>query len=178
MLAVWRQRKPCRRFVDVSAARRGRQTTNHAVQIEWAHRQLMSASPIYKRSTDVFECARYEGKNHEVLRKSLRAYKPRDICEPGQVLTNKICGKTLSISFEIIQPARLLKAGLWAICSASVSYLFRYLRFLLDQLSQYLYWTDLHEIFSVLTLLVGRQEEHPACKTEWWGVTIRYEMLF
>ena len=23
--------------------------------------------------------------------------------------------------------------------------------------------------FSVLTLLVGRQEEHPACKTEWWG---------
>jgi len=24
--------------------------------------------------------------------------------------------------------------------------------------------------FSALTLLVGRQEEHPACKTEWWGV--------
>ena len=22
---------------------------------------------------------------------------------------------------------------------------------------------------SVLTLLVGSQEEHPACKTEWWG---------
>jgi len=23
--------------------------------------------------------------------------------------------------------------------------------------------------FSALTLLVGRQEGHPACKTEWWG---------
>jgi len=48
--------------------------------------------------------------------------------------------------------------------------------------------------FSALTLLVGRQEGHPACKkTEWWGAgvviclerdadlrydTIRYEMLF
>jgi len=31
MLAVRRQRKPCRRFVDVSAARRGRQTTRHGV---------------------------------------------------------------------------------------------------------------------------------------------------
>jgi len=24
--------------------------------------------------------------------------------------------------------------------------------------------------FSALTLLVGQQEGHPACKTEWWGV--------
>jgi len=23
--------------------------------------------------------------------------------------------------------------------------------------------------FSALTMLVGRQEGHPACKTEWWG---------
>jgi len=23
--------------------------------------------------------------------------------------------------------------------------------------------------FSALTLLFGRQEGHPACKTEWWG---------
>ena len=38
-----RQRKPCRWFVDVSAARRGRQTTKHAVQIEQVHRQLMFA---------------------------------------------------------------------------------------------------------------------------------------
>jgi len=34
--------KPCRRFVDVSAARRGRRTTRHAVRIERVHRQLMS----------------------------------------------------------------------------------------------------------------------------------------
>jgi len=27
--------------------------------------------------------------------------------------------------------------------------------------------------FSVLTLLVGRQEGHPACKkTEWWGTDV------
>ena len=26
--------------------------------------------------------------------------------------------------------------------------------------------------FSALTLLVGRQEEHPACKREWWGVGV------
>jgi len=27
--------------------------------------------------------------------------------------------------------------------------------------------------FSALTLLVGRQEEHPACKkTEWWGAGV------
>ena len=26
--------------------------------------------------------------------------------------------------------------------------------------------------FSALTLLVGRQEGHPACKTEWWGVGV------
>ena len=44
-LAIRRQRKPCRRFIDVSAARRGRQTTKHAVQIAWVRRQLMSASP-------------------------------------------------------------------------------------------------------------------------------------
>ena len=28
----------------------------------------------------------------------------------------------------------------------------------------------MHRAFSALTLLVGRQEGHPACKkTEWWG---------
>jgi len=42
MFAVRRQRKPCRRFVDVSAARRGRQTTKHAGQIARARRRLMS----------------------------------------------------------------------------------------------------------------------------------------
>ena len=26
--------------------------------------------------------------------------------------------------------------------------------------------------FSALTLLVGRQEGHPACKTEWWGAGV------
>ena len=26
--------------------------------------------------------------------------------------------------------------------------------------------------FSALTLLVGRQEGHPACKNEWWGVGV------
>ena len=31
----------------------------------------------------------------------------------------------------------------------------------------------LQAAFSALTLLVGRQEEHPACKkTEWWGVGV------
>jgi len=30
--------------------------------------------------------------------------------------------------------------------------------------------TSLNDTFSALTLLVGRQEGHPACKkTEWWG---------
>jgi len=38
---------------------------------------------------------RYEGKNYEVLRKSLRAYRPRDVCEAGQVLMNKKCGWSL-----------------------------------------------------------------------------------
>jgi hypothetical protein len=33
----------------------------------------------------------YEGKNYEVLKKSLRAYKPKDVCEPGQVLMDKKC---------------------------------------------------------------------------------------
>ena len=45
MLVVRQQRKPCRRFVGVSAARRGRQTTKHAVQIERVHRQLTSVRP-------------------------------------------------------------------------------------------------------------------------------------
>jgi len=31
-------------------------------------------------------------------------------------------------------------------------------------------YDNIHVAFSALTLLVGRQEEHPACKkTEWWG---------
>jgi len=30
----------------------------------------------------------------------------------------------------------------------------------------------LHFAFSALTLLVGRQEGHPACKTEWWGTGV------
>ena len=29
--------------------------------------------------------------------------------------------------------------------------------------------TCVHQSFSALTLLVGRQEGHPACKNEWWG---------
>ena len=45
LLAVRRQRKSCRRFVE-SAARRGRQTTKHAVQIERVYRQLVSVSPM------------------------------------------------------------------------------------------------------------------------------------
>ena len=36
--------------------------------------------------------------------------------------------------------------------------------------------TDFHDIlrtaFSALTLLIGRQEGHPACKTEWWGASV------
>jgi len=47
MLAVRRQRKPCRRrFVDVSAARRGRQTTKHAVQIEPVHSGVVSGTTV------------------------------------------------------------------------------------------------------------------------------------
>jgi len=44
---------------------------------------------------------RYEGKNYEVLRKSLRAYRPRDVCEPGQVLMSKKCGQC-QIYFTIL----------------------------------------------------------------------------
>lgn len=40
-------------------------------------------------------CFRYEGKTHEVLKKSLRSYKPKDICDSGQVLMDKKCGNTL-----------------------------------------------------------------------------------
>jgi len=29
-----------------------------------------------------------------------------------------------------------------------------------------------HSAFSALTLLVGRQEGHPACKKLWWGVGV------
>jgi len=33
--------------------------------------------------------------------------------------------------------------------------------------------TGVTSAFSALTLLVGRQEEHPACKkTEWWGTGV------
>ena len=35
--------------------------------------------------------------------------------------------------------------------------------------------TEIHinvNAFSALTLLVGRQEGHPACKTEWWGTGV------
>jgi len=33
--------------------------------------------------------------------------------------------------------------------------------------------SDTHLAFSALTLLVGRQEGHPACKkTEWWGAGV------
>ena len=40
-------KKLCRRFVDGSAGRQGRQTTGHTVQIALAYRRLMSASPTY-----------------------------------------------------------------------------------------------------------------------------------
>ena len=30
----------------------------------------------------------------------------------------------------------------------------------------------LFSLFSALTLLVGRQEGHPACKNEWWGAGV------
>lgn len=33
----------------------------------------------------------YEGKSHEVLKKSLRSYKPRDVCDTGQLLMDKRC---------------------------------------------------------------------------------------
>jgi len=48
MLAVRWQRKLCRRFVDVSAARRSRQTTKHAVQIE----RGTSATHVSKSETN------------------------------------------------------------------------------------------------------------------------------
>ena len=32
-----------------------------------------------------------------------------------------------------------------------------------------MYLTKVHFAFSALTLLVGRQEGHPACKKLWWG---------
>jgi len=31
---------------------------------------------------------------------------------------------------------------------------------------------DVCNAFSALTLLVGQQEEHPACKNEWWGAGV------
>ena len=48
MLAVRRQRKPCRWFVDVSAARRGRQTTKHAVQIELGQNFVQILNSTYR----------------------------------------------------------------------------------------------------------------------------------
>ena len=37
----------------------------------------------------------------------------------------------------------------------------------------YYYFIQLYYAFSALTLLVGRQEGHPACKkTEWWGAGV------
>ena len=34
-------------------------------------------------------------------------------------------------------------------------------------------YSESNSAFSALTLLVGRQEEHPACKkTEWWGAGV------
>jgi len=30
----------------------------------------------------------------------------------------------------------------------------------------------MHGAFSALTLLVGRQEGHPACKKQWWGAGV------
>jgi len=50
-------------------------------------------------SLTIRTCCRYEGRNYEVLRKSLRAYRPRDVCEPGQVLMNKKCGTYLTPHF-------------------------------------------------------------------------------
>jgi len=36
-----------------------------------------------------------------------------------------------------------------------------------------MYYDELYVAFSALTLLVGRQEGHPACKkTEWWGAGV------
>ena len=31
---------------------------------------------------------------------------------------------------------------------------------------------EIFDAFSALTLLVGRQEGHPACKKEWWGAVV------
>ena len=31
---------------------------------------------------------------------------------------------------------------------------------------------EIFDAFSALTLLVGRQEGHPACKKEWWGAVL------
>jgi len=35
---------------------------------------------------------------------------------------------------------------------------------------RFVFWAFSQKIFNALTLLVGRQEGHPACKeTEWWS---------
>jgi len=40
-------------------------------------------------------------------------------------------------------------------------------------LYKYVLYRRLRYAFSALTLLVGRQEGHPACKkTEWWGAGV------
>jgi len=54
-----------------------------------------------------------------------------------------------------------------------------HIRFCLKTLNRWWYYTQFnfsnvkHTSFSALTLLVGRQEGHPACKkTEWWGTGV------
>jgi len=43
----------------------------------------------------------------------------------------------------------------------------------ITHLNGYHVWSGLDKSFSALTLLVGRQEGHPACKKlEWWGVGV------
>jgi len=46
-------------------------------------------------------------------------------------------------------------------CQLQVFYLFTYLLII-------------EHAFSALTLLVGQQEGHPACKTEWWGAVLAW----
>src|SRR6218665_807375 len=39
---------------------------------------------------------RYEGKQYEVLKKSLKSFKPKNTCDIGQVLIDKKCGQLLT----------------------------------------------------------------------------------
>jgi len=98
------------------------------------------------------------------------------ICSTHEAHTPQIKSAVFSLVLRLSTrhcPHLLLNAVLrrrccWAPAPAAVD------RYAND--AKYIYFICLQQLehaFSVLTLLVGRQEEHPACKkTEWWGAGV------